>query len=229
MKILTGLVGITGRMGQEIKKASENSHFEIIGGISSSSKENFDNLFKNSQIVIDFSSKDVLQDLLLYALKYKTPLVIGTTGYSTEDLQRIEEASKKIPIFYSSNFSIGVALLRSFCKKASEFFCDSYVDIIEKHHIHKKDKPSGTALSIEKDLKKNLKKEIGIHCIRAANIVGEHTVSFRKDDELFEIKHSALSRSILAKGALDAAEFIYNKKSGLYSMQDLLGDFYAKS
>ena len=229
MKILAGLIGITGRMGQEIKKASQNSPFEIIGGVSSSSKETFDNLFKNSQIVIDFSSKDVLEDLLFYALKYKTPLVIGTTGYTQEDLQKIEDASKKIPIFYSSNFSIGIALLRSFCKKTSEFFSDSYVDIIEKHHIHKKDKPSGTALSIEKDLKNILKKEIGIHSIRASNIVGEHTVSFRSDEELFEIKHSALSRSILAKGALDAAEFVYNKKPGLYSMQDLLGDFYAKS
>ncbi|NGX28623.1 MAG: 4-hydroxy-tetrahydrodipicolinate reductase [Candidatus Anoxychlamydiales bacterium] len=223
MKIFASIIGYNGKMGKEIKKAAKNHPLEIIGGVGKDDIDNLKKIFKKADVAIDFSSREALDTILQYAIKTSTPLVIGTTGYRDEDFEKIKIASKKIAIFYSSNFSIGIALLRSLCEKSLKIFPKSSVDIIEKHHILKKDKPSGTALTIEKDLKKVLKNKINIHSIRVPNTAFEHSIIFANPDETIEIKHTADSRAVFANGALRAAYFIYNKKTGLYSIKDLFG------
>jgi 4-hydroxy-tetrahydrodipicolinate reductase len=229
MKILASIIGFEGKMGKELRQNAPNFDIEIIGGVGKKDFNNLKDLLKKSKIALDFSSPQSLNDLLYHAKKNLIPLIIGTTGYTEEDFEKIKEASNLIPICYSSNFSIGIALLKSFSIQASKVLKDSFVDIIEKHHILKKDKPSGTALSLEKDLQNNLEKKINIHSIRASNIVGEHSIFFTNEKELIEIKHVAKTRAVFAEGALRAAKIIINKKPNFYSIQDLLGDFYASN
>jgi len=226
MKILASIIGLKGKMGKELTKNALDFDIEILGGTGKKNIKNLKNLLKKSQVAIDFSSPRALDYLLYYAKKNLTPLIIGTTGYNLNDLKKIKKASRYFPICYSANFSLGIALLRTFSIQLSKIFNKSFVDIIEKHHILKKDKPSGTALTLLKDLKNNLEKKINIHSIRAGNIIGQHSILFTAKNETIEIKHVANCRSIFAKGALKAARIIINKKPGLYSIMDLLGDLY---
>ncbi len=229
MKILASIIGFEGRMGKELRQNASNFDIEIIGGVGKKEIKNLKDLLKNSDVAIDFSSPLALDDILYYAKKNLTPLIIGTTGYSLDDFQKIQDASNHIPICYSSNFSIGIALLKAFSIQASKIFNDSFVDIIEKHHILKKDKPSGTAINLAKDIQNNLEKKINIHSIRAANIVGEHSIFFTNEQEMIEIRHVANSRSVFANGALKAARVIVNKNKGFFSITDLFGDLYASN
>lgn len=226
MKILATIIGLHGKMGKELSQSASKFDIEIIGGVGKNDLKNLSNLLKKSNVAIDFSTPITLNDILFHAKNNKTPLIIGTTGYTLEDIEKMKEASKDIPICYSSNFSLGVALLKAFSNQASKLFKNSFVDIIEKHHILKKDKPSGTALSIANDIQKNLEKKINIHSIRAANIVGEHSVFFTDEKEMIEIRHVANTRSVFADGALRAARVIINKKCGFYSINDLFEEFY---
>jgi len=229
MKIFASVIGISGRMGKELIKSSSKSFIEIIDGVGSENFQNLKKILKKSKVAIDFSSPAILKDILNTAIITNTPLVIGTTGYSEDDFNKIKSASTKIPIFYSSNFSIGIALLLEFAKKASKMLKNFDIDILEKHHILKKDIPSGTAITLANEIKKSVSKDVNIHSIRASNIVGEHTVFFTNETESIELKHSAHLRSVFANGALKAAEFIYNKKPSLYYMKDLLGDIHEKN
>ena len=226
MKIFASLIGNTGKMGKEIQKEKTDPIFQIIGGVAKKDIKNLKKLFKKSKVGIDFSHPSALDEILSIAIKTKTALVLGTTGYSDKDIQKIKDASKKIAIFYSSNFSIGIALVKEFAKITSKLLDKSCIDIVEKHHISKKDKPSGTALLLADAIKQNLKNEINIHSIRSANVVFEHTLYFTNEDQTIEIKHKAHDRSIFAKGAIKAAIFIFDKKAGLYSMKNLIGDIY---
>ncbi|NGX63213.1 MAG: 4-hydroxy-tetrahydrodipicolinate reductase [Candidatus Anoxychlamydiales bacterium] len=226
MKIFASLIGITGKMGKEIQKVKTDPSFQIIGGVAKKDIKNLKKFLKKSNVGIDFSNPNALDELLSIAIKTKTALVLGTTGYSEKDLQKIKDASKKIAIFYSSNFSVGIALVQKFANMTSKLLDKSCIDIVEKHHISKKDKPSGTALLLADEIKQNLKNDVNIHSIRAANVVFEHTLYFTNEDQTIEIKHTAHDRSIFATGAIKAAIFIHDKKAGLYSMQDLIGDIY---
>lgn len=229
MKIFASIVGLNGKMGKELIQNAQKYDFEIVGGIGRNDILALDDLMKKSRVVFDFSSPLAIDDVLYFAKKNRCPLVIGTTGYNEKEIEKITLASKEIPICLSSNYSLGVALIKSFLNQASKIFYDSFVDIIEKHHILKKDKPSGTALSIANEIQNNLQKKISIHSIRAANIVGEHSIFFTNDSETIEIKHIANTRAVFARGALSVARVIINKKNGLYSISDLLGDFYASN
>ena len=229
MKIFASVIGISGKMGKEIKKNALNSSIDIIGGVGRKDFQNLKKLLKKSKVAIDFSTPSTLDEILNIAIKTTTPLVLGTTGYKENDFKKISNASKKIPIFYSSNFSIGIALIREFSKLASKMLKNSDIDILEKHHISKKDSPSGTALTLADDIKKTINKDVNIHSIRAANIIGEHSIFFTNENESIEIKHSAHLRSVFANGAIQAAKFIYNKKPGLYSMKDLIGENYVEN
>ncbi len=228
MKIFTTIIGISGKMGKEIKNNALNSSIEIIGGVGRQDFQNLKNLLKKSKVAIDFSTPSKLNDILSIAIKNKTALVLGTTGYKENDFEKIKKASKKIPIFYSSNFSLGIALIKEFSQNATRLLKDCNIDILEKHHILKKDKPSGTALSLAKDIKKKINQDLNIHSIRVPNTAFEHTILFANEDESIEIKHSVHLRSVFAKGAIKAAKFIYNKKPGLYCMDDLIKELYGK-
>jgi len=167
------------------------------------------------------------------------PAVIGTTGFSEEQIKRIGEFSKKIPVVFSPNMSKGVNLLFSLSRTVSQKLPGYEVEIIEAHHNRKKDSPSGTAkkiaeiISEDKNLKfvygregnvgARKKEEIGIHAVRAGDIVGEHTVIFAGQGECFELVHKAYSRNCFAQGALTAAKWLVGKSPGLYTMSDVLG------
>ncbi len=191
--------------------------------------------------IVDFSHPSLLSDVISYALKNTLPVVLATTGYTEEQKKVIENASEKIPVFFSPNMSFGVNVVADLVKKAAAVFGEDYdVEIIEKHHNRKLDAPSGTALMLAdavteaenrpmkriyerySERRKRTNSEIGIHSVRGGTIVGEHDVIFAGDDEVITISHSAGSRKIFAIGALKAAVFISDKPAGLYSMQDMI-------
>jgi len=243
------ITGCSGKMGASlINSAANRDDIEIVGGVDIVEPKNaefeyaksFSELNCKADVIVDFSNPAVLDGMLEYALKNKTPTVICTTGYSEEQKQKIFDSSKEIAIFYSGNMSLGVNLIIELAKKAASVFGDNFdVEIIEQHHNQKLDAPSGTALMIADAIsevktdaeyvydrhayrKKRDKKEIGIHSIRGGNIVGEHEVIFAGQDEILKISHSARSKAVFAVGALNAAVYMKDKKSGMYNMSDLL-------
>lgn len=243
--------GYLGQMGQVISKLIlDREDMELVGGIDKNASsydgnvnvyENILDFNKKCDVIIDFSHPSSIDSLIDYAVSNNTPLVIGTTGYGEEEMNKLKEASKNIPIFYSANMSLGINLILSLVSKAASILGEDFdIEIIEKHHNKKIDAPSGTAYMIANEINKvfdNNKSytfgrhtknnrrspnEIGIHAIRGGTIVGEHTVLFAGLDEIVEIKHNASSKNVFAKGALTAAEFIVNKEKGLYNMEHII-------
>lgn len=241
--------GCSGKMGVCIaNSAAARTDCKIVGGVDVVAPDNsdfvyapsFDKLSVDADVIIDFSNPVVLDSLLSYALKHKLPAVICTTGYNEEQKNKIKEASKEIPIFYSGNMSLGINLIIELAKKAAAVFGDDFdIEIVEQHHNQKLDAPSGTALMIADAIstvktdaeyvydrhayrRKRDKKEIGIHSIRGGNIVGEHEVIFAGNDEILTISHSARSKTVFAVGSLNAAVFLKGKAPGMYDMSDLL-------
>ena len=174
-----------------------------------------------------------------YACANNIPLVIATTGQTDEELALIRSASEQIPVFFSANYSLGVALLVELAKKAAAAMPDVDIEIVEKHHNRKLDAPSGTALMIANAIRtvrekaqlvcgrsgmaKRTPEEIGIHAVRMGNIIGEHEVLIGTDSQTITIKHEAHSRSLFAEGAVAAAAFLVGQSAGLYDMKSLLG------
>ncbi|MCC3864958.1 4-hydroxy-tetrahydrodipicolinate reductase [Terrisporobacter petrolearius] len=239
--------GYSGSMGKVLTKCvNEDSELQLVCGVS---RDELDVPFKtyhkmseveeNADIIIDFSNHCAIYDVLDYATKTKTPLVIATTGFNDEELGAIEKASAVIPIFHSSNMSLGVNVLVKLVKDAAKALNGFDIEIIEKHHNKKLDSPSGTAVMIANGIKEVLQDseciygrygrsekrkptEVGIHAIRGGTIVGEHTTIFAGHDEVVEIKHTAQSKDIFAKGAIAAAKFLVNKETGYYNMNNML-------
>lgn len=239
--------GYSGSMGKVLTKcANEDSELEIVCG---ASKDDLDVPFKTyhkmseveelADVIIDFSHHSTIEDTLSYAIKTKTPIVIATTGFNEEELEKIKKASNIIPIFHSSNMSLGVNVLIKLVKEAAKALNGFDIEIIEKHHNKKLDAPSGTAVMIANGVKevlpdseyiygrhgrsdKRSSNEIGIHAIRGGTIVGEHTTIFAGHDEVVEIKHSAQSKDIFAKGAIAAAKFLVKQEAGYYNMNNML-------
>lgn len=246
MKIL--LSGADGKMGNEIINAVKgNENFEIICGFDvNEGKAEFPiyndikNIKEKVDVIIDFSIPKATFKILEYAKENRLPIVIATTGFSKEELKRIEEYSKEIPIFRSSNMSLDINLMADIIKRIAEVLTTSDIEIIETHHNRKVDSPSGTAILLadainevfnnkkeytfdrmQKREKRN-KNQIGFSSIRGGNIVGEHTVKFFGENETLEITHTAYSRKVFAEGALKAAEFLIKQKNGLYNMKDVV-------
>lgn len=219
-------------MGSVVKECAKNQGIEVTGFADELSTEKGD-------VIVDFSHYSRLDTLLDYAVTNELPLVIATTGYSDEILKKIEDSSKKIPILLSSNMSLGINLLQDILEKITPILYPNYdIELIEKHHNKKIDSPSGTAKTLLEVMKKSIddvieekygrvgmekreKNEIGIHSLRGGTIVGEHSVLFCGNDEIIELKHTALSKKIFAEGALQGAKFIIGKEPGLYSMKDI--------
>lgn len=246
MKLL--LCGCMGHMGQVITAAVEKDDtMEIVAGIDKVSGAaypvfaNFSDVDVRADVIVDFSHPSVLDDLLSYAKRTATPVVIATTGYSSEQIEKIKEASKTIPVFFTFNLSVGINLLASLTKKAAKILGQDFdIEIVEKHHNQKLDAPSGTAIllanaanSVFDDTlqyaydrhskrEKRTKNEIGIHSVRGGTIVGEHEVIFAGHDEVITLSHSAQSKEVFAMGSLRAAKFLSGKPKGLYDMNDVL-------
>lgn len=245
------LSGAGGQMGQTVTRvASGREDCAIVGGVSKKTPvrtefpvfEAFSELSVEADVIIDFSNPELIEPLISYATTKNIPAVICTTGFTEAQIEKIKAASEIIPIFFSSNMSLGVNLMISLAQKAARALCPGFdIEIIEKHHNKKIDAPSGTAMMIatamKASLKQNLeyvydrhsykkarnKNEIGIHSVRGGTIVGEHEIIFAGKNEILTISHKAQSKEIFAEGALNAANFILSKPPGLYSMADLLG------
>lgn len=196
---------------------------------------------EKADVIIDFSNPAAIDGLLNYSKENSIPLVIGTTGFSDEEKEKIHNASKETAIFFTYNMSIGVNLLAELAKTAAKILGNDFdIEIIEKHHNQKIDAPSGTALMLADAIcevkdepmkyeydrhskrEKRTKNEIGMHAVRGGTIVGEHEVIFAGRDEIITLSHSARSKELFAVGAVNAAIFMNGKSNGLYSMKDLI-------
>lgn len=244
--------GCNGKMGQVITSlVREDEQAEIVAGIDLF--DTIHNGYKvftslkdctiNADVIIDFASAKGLDELIHYVEKTKIPVVLCTTGLSEEQLNIVHEASKNVAILKSANMSLGINTLMKLVQAATKVLVDANFDIeiIEKHHNQKLDAPSGTALALadainevlnndysyefdrSKELAKREKKEIGISAVRGGTIVGEHEIIFAGTDEVIEFKHTAYSKAIFAKGAIQAAKFLVGKESGMYDMSHVIG------
>lgn len=193
-------------------------------------------------VVIDFSNAGAVDELLEYCVEKSLPVVLCTTGLSDEQLKKVDECSEKIAVLKSANMSMGINLLLKLLKDAAKVLAPAGYDIelVEKHHNQKLDAPSGTALALADSIneamgneyeyvydrsqvrKKRDAKEIGISAVRAGTIVGEHEVIFAGTDEVIEFKHTAYSRSVFAKGAVEAGKFLAGQPAGMYDMGDVI-------
>lgn len=208
-----GLIGAGGRLGKEIAALHKPAVFFT--------RESPAYAHSEVDVYIDVSAPEALAHNIGVALSAKKPLVVGTTGHAT--LSLLLEAAHKIPIFYSPNFSLGLALMRKFSAElARKFHRDAHIDLIETHHSQKKDSPSGSALLLAKAVEEHHPATVNIHSIRSGHIAGQHTLFFNTTEEKLTISHEAHSRTAFAKGALTAAFFLKDKPVGLYGMDELL-------
>lgn len=245
---ISGCQGAMGRLLAELIK--EEEAMEVVLGIDLNEEaEDFDfPVFKQPSditvlcdVIIDFSNVTNVLALVDYCVQHQVAAVIATTGLSEQQDEKIKQASKIVPIFKSSNTSLGINVLLELVKTATRFLSDEFdIEVIEKHHNKKVDAPSGTAYMIASSINEELnevmdynygrqgndtkrdEKEIGIHSVRGGTIPGEHTVIFAGLDEVIEIKHTVLSKKIFAKQAIKAAAYISQKDARLYNMGDLI-------
>ncbi len=197
-----------------------------------------------ADVLIDFSTAKVVDKLLDYCVEKNLPCVLCTTGLSQEQLEKVAEASKKVAILKSANMSLGINLLLKMLKEAAGILAPAGFDIevVEKHHNLKLDAPSGTALALADSIneefdnsyeyvydrstrrEKRSQKEIGISAVRGGTIVGDHDVIFAGTDEVITFSHTAYSKSVFAKGAVQAAKFLAGKGAGMYGMADVINN-----
>lgn len=218
------LCGIHGAMGKilkdEIEQSDEN---KLVGYFSPRNGITGQDISEKIDVIIDFSRPENIDFLLDYALKNKVALVICTTGYTDEQIEKIKKAGENIRILLSSNTSIGINILRKIAMLISPTMKDFDIEIVEAHHNKKKDMPSGTAKTLKSDvLEATGKSDIPVHSLRAGNIVGEHEIVFAKDDEVIKISHTALSKRIFAVGAIDLSEKLLSKDIGFYDTMELI-------
>ena len=245
------LHGCNGRMGQMLSELiSKDEEMTVVAGIEPSGEakndypvyKSFDELKETADVIIDFSTASAIDSLLDYCEKTHTPLVLCSTGLSEAQLDRVERLAKVSAVLVSANMSLGINVLLKLLKSVTKTLYENGFDIeiVEKHHNQKLDAPSGTALALAdvmkdelddisynldrtKVRKKRERNEIGISAVRGGTIVGEHEVIFAGTDEVIEIKHTAYSRAIFAKGAISAAKFLKGKSAGKYNMSDVIG------
>lgn len=243
--------GCNGRMGQIISEiCREDPDTEIVAGVDVTAQKEqsypvFTDIMKcdiQADVVIDFSTAKAVDAVFNYCVERNLPLILCTTGLSEEQLEKADQASKTVAILKSANMSLGINTLFEILQKAAKVLSPAGfdVEIVEKHHNQKLDAPSGTALALadavndamnqiyeykfdrSRERRKRDAKEIGISAVRGGTIVGEHEVIFAGKDEVIEIKHTAYSRSVFGKGAVEAAKFIKGKEAGYYDMRELV-------
>ena len=247
MKILVH--GAGGHMGQIVCRMAEEGRngaelaarvsMELTSDPAQSVFTTPDEFSGEADVVVDFSNHNSTETLLGYCQKRNLPVVIATTGQTEAEKEMILAAAETIPVFYSANMSVGIAVLADMAAKAAAAFPEADIEIIEKHHNRKLDVPSGTALILANAIRevrenavfhigrhtngKRTVEEIGIHSIRIGNEVGTHEIIISNGNETITLKHEAENRALFAEGALKAAAFLCGKKPGLYGMKDMLG------
>lgn len=240
--------GVTGKMGQVVTDLAKKgfSGAEYAAGVSPDVVVEQPGLYKTldkcteqADVVVDFSFHTATKDLLDYCIRRNLAVVIATTAHTEEEKLYIQKASEKIPVFYSANMSLGVAVLADLAKRAAAAFPNANIEIVETHHNQKLDVPSGTALMLANSIKearpqsvynvgrhengKRTDEEIGIHSLRLGNVVGIHEILISTGNETITLKHEASSRALFGEGAMRAAQFICGKAPGLYKMSDIIG------
>lgn len=234
------LCGANGAMGKLID-ASLGA--EVVGRVSIDGEngvpKTFDELGAvSADVLIDFSHHTAVAGVLNYAKANGCAAVIGTTGHTAEEKELIFAAAKDIPVFYSGNMSLGIAVLCRLAKEAAKYFPDADIEIVEVHHTRKVDAPSGTAHMLFNAIQevrpdavencgragegKRTKNEIGVSSLRMGNVVGIHEVYIHTGTQCLTLKHEAVTRAMLADGAVDAARFMVDKEQGLYNMESML-------
>ena len=242
MKIL--LSGALGNMGKEVINALKED--EIICGFDKEEREltfpvynDIEKIKEKPDVIIDFSNPKATLQMLKYAKKTNTPIVIATTGFTKEENEIINDYSKDIAIFKSANMSLDINLMADIITKVAKVLSDADIEIVEAHHNRKIDSPSGTAIMLADAINETLqnriynmdrmskrekrqKNEIGFSSIRGGNIVGKHEVIFFGENETLTITHEAYTRKVFAEGALKAAKFIVDKQNGIYNMKNIV-------
>lgn len=221
-----------GKMGSLIKTTALANDMEVLGNM------DVPDYSLNPDVVLDFSHPDNFEGVVKFVSDKKCALVYGTTGLNGEQITQLSELSKVAPVFYSANFSYGVAVFEQMLKQFAPLLKEDFdMEVVETHHNQKQDAPSGTAKMLVNALDPNdeykkvygregfvgkREKEIGVHALRGGSVAGIHSVYFFGDNETIEIKHTANSRQIFVNGAIKAAKFIFGKEPGMYNMQDLM-------
>ena len=234
------LCGANGAMGKLIGQILGE---EIVGRVSIDGENGVSKTFDelghvDADVVIDFSHHSAISDVLAYGKTIGAAVVVGTTGHTEDEKAQIFAAAEEIPVFYSGNVSVGIAVLCRLAKEAVSFFPDADIEIVEVHHTRKVDAPSGTAHMIFNAIKevrpnayencgragegKRTQDEIGISSLRMGNVVGIHEVHIVTPTQSLTLKHEAITRGMLADGAVDAARFMLGKPKGIYNMENIL-------
>jgi 4-hydroxy-tetrahydrodipicolinate reductase len=242
--ITVGINGATGRMGLSLIRliaeaddlklvtATERSDhprigedISVIAGLTSKGMgvKLSDHLSKKTDVVIDFSTPTGTMNIIKSCLKYKSALLIGTTGLNKQQINYIRLAGKKIPCMISSNMSLGANMMFKVAPEIAAILGRGYdMEIVEIHHRFKKDAPSGTAIRLAESITKKSGRKIPIHSLRIGDVVGDHSIIFSTLGERIELIHRVHTRDIFSRGALSAARFLAKVKPGLYTMQDML-------
>ncbi len=246
MRIL--LCGSSGYMGKEMVKLCEAGYrsASLAAGIDPRGGDGSFRVFTSARevedieadVIVDFSHHGTAGEITDLAASLGIPIVIATTGHTESELEIIHRAAESVPVFFAANMSVGVALLCELAKRAAAAFPDADIEIVERHHTRKLDAPSGTALTLAKEICEvrpeayistgrsgrtvRDKNEIGIQSIRIGNVVGDHEIQIATAAETITLKHEAHSRSLFAEGAMAAAQFIIGKPAGIYGMKDML-------
>jgi len=246
--IMHGASGYMGKVISDLCQADADA--EVVAGVDVNTEadrpypiyKSLDEVKEEADVIIDFSHVSAIDGMLSFCEKTKMPVVLCTTGLSEEQLQKVTELSKKSAVLKSANMSLGINTLMELLKKAAAVFAPAGFDIeiVEKHHNRKLDAPSGTALALADSVndalgneyeyvydrsnrrEKRPEKEIGISAVRGGTIVGDHDVIFAGTDEVITFSHTAYSRSVFAKGAIEAAKFLKGKTEGFYDMADVI-------
>ncbi len=243
--------GCNGKMGRVVTElVREDGGIELVAGVDAYTEApneypvfaSVEQCDVEADVVIDFSNAKAVDGLLDYCGKRRLPVVLCTTGLSKEQLEKVEETAKETAVLRSANMSLGINLLLKLLKDATKVLAPAGFDIelVEKHHNLKVDAPSGTALALADSIneeagnvyeyvydrskvrEKRDKKEIGISAVRGGTIVGEHEVIYAGPDEVIEFKHTAYSKGVFGKGAVEAAKFLAGKPAGLYDMSEVV-------
>lgn len=244
------ICGANGKMGKTIYNCiKDREDCTVVAGIDLYTEQYADfpivanpaELPVKPDVIIDFSNPASLDGLLEYCLATGMPIVVASTGYSDEQINKIKSAASQIPVFFTFNMSLGINLLVELARKAASVLGNQFdIEIVEKHHNQKIDAPSGTAIMLANAINETLdnskhyvydrhsrrqkreKSEIGMHAIRGGTIVGEHDVIFAGHDEVITLSHSAASKTVFAEGSINAAVFLKNQPAGLYDMSMLI-------
>ncbi len=253
--VKVGIVGSTGRMGKHLIENTMEDEALTLAALHVFDElktdvpddvlitNSMDALLEACDVIIDFSAPVATEALCEAALKNPTPLVVATTGFTEHQQNLLTQASKEMPVLYSSNMSAGIALLKQLVEQVSATLKDFDIEIVEQHHRHKVDAPSGTALTLAEFAAKGrgldldevrvsgrdgqvgarTKDEIAVMALRGGDIVGRHTVGFYNDGEFLELNHTATSRETFSKGAIRAAKWLVDQPAGFYTINDCLG------